>query len=80
VDHSPSYLWNSATWENSLALIPFLRPVLDRTRLVSPHAEVTIRAAALGQDSSLLGAAELAFAPLLADPQGVLGGDVVASG
>ena len=28
VDHSPSYLWNSATWENSSALIPFLRPVL----------------------------------------------------
>ncbi|WP_041543274.1 N(5)-(carboxyethyl)ornithine synthase [Catenulispora acidiphila] len=28
VDHSPSYLWNSATWENSEALIPFLRPVL----------------------------------------------------
>lgn len=29
VDHSPSYLWNSATWENSQALIPFLRPVLE---------------------------------------------------
>ena len=29
VDHSPSYLWDSATWENSLALIPFLRPVLE---------------------------------------------------
>ena len=29
VDHSPSYLWNSATWENSNALIPFLRPVLE---------------------------------------------------
>ena len=29
VDHSPSYLWESATWENSLALIPFLRPVLE---------------------------------------------------
>lgn len=28
VDHSPSYLWNSATWEISLALLPFLRPVL----------------------------------------------------
>ena len=24
VDHSPSYLWNSATWENSEALLPFL--------------------------------------------------------
>lgn len=29
VDHSPSYLWNSATWENSNALIPFLRRVLE---------------------------------------------------
>jgi alanine dehydrogenase len=29
VDHSPSYLWSSATWDNSNALIPFLRPVLE---------------------------------------------------
>src|SRR4029079_9231151 len=29
VDHSPSYLWASANWENSNALIPFLRPVLE---------------------------------------------------
>ncbi|GAB3763022.1 alanine dehydrogenase [Nocardioides ginsengisegetis] len=29
VDHTPSYLWSSATWENSNALIPFLRPVLE---------------------------------------------------
>ena len=28
VDHSPSYLWNSATWEISQALLPFLRTVL----------------------------------------------------
>jgi alanine dehydrogenase len=28
VDHSPSYLWNSATWENSEALLPFLPVVL----------------------------------------------------
>jgi alanine dehydrogenase len=28
VDHSPSYLWNSATWEISAALLPYLRPVL----------------------------------------------------
>ena len=26
VDHSPSYLWNSATWEISEALLPFLDP------------------------------------------------------
>lgn len=29
VDHSPSYLWNSATWDNSAALLPFLRTVLE---------------------------------------------------
>jgi alanine dehydrogenase len=29
VDHSPSFLWNSATWEISEAVIPFLRPVID---------------------------------------------------
>jgi alanine dehydrogenase len=28
VDHSPSLLWNSATWEISEALLPYLRPVL----------------------------------------------------
>jgi alanine dehydrogenase len=29
VDHSPSYLWNSATWEISQALLPFLGTVMD---------------------------------------------------
>lgn len=29
VDHSPSYLWNSATWEISEALLHFLRPVME---------------------------------------------------
>lgn len=28
VDHSPSYLWNSATWENSEALLPYLPIVM----------------------------------------------------
>jgi len=28
VDHSPSYLWDSATWENSEALLPFLPVVM----------------------------------------------------
>jgi len=31
VDHSPSYLWNSATWEISEALLPQLRSVLTGT-------------------------------------------------
>ncbi len=29
VDHTPSYLWNSATWDISEALMPFLRPLLE---------------------------------------------------
>jgi alanine dehydrogenase len=29
VDHSPSYLWNSATWEISEALLPYLPIVLE---------------------------------------------------
>jgi alanine dehydrogenase len=29
VDHSPSLLWNSATWEISAALLPYLHTVLD---------------------------------------------------
>lgn len=29
VDHSPSYLWNSATWEISDAVLPFLRSVME---------------------------------------------------
>ena len=29
VDHSPSYLWNSATWENSEALLPFVGTVMS---------------------------------------------------
>jgi len=31
VDHSPSYLWNSATWEISEALLPFV-PVVASGR------------------------------------------------
>ena len=29
VDHSPAYLWNSATWGISEALIPYLRTVMS---------------------------------------------------
>ncbi len=32
VDHSPSYLWDSATWEISEALIPFLATVMSGGR------------------------------------------------
>jgi alanine dehydrogenase len=29
VDHSPSFLWDSATWEISLALMPHMRTVMS---------------------------------------------------
>jgi predicted NBD/HSP70 family sugar kinase len=43
---------------------------LDAATLIAPREELRLAAAGLGLDSSLLGAAELAFAPLLADPAG----------
>ena len=36
VDHSPSYLWNSASWEISEALMPFIEPVLAGRRMAEP--------------------------------------------
>lgn len=45
--------------------------VLDRWSLMSPRGDVIIRASQFGQDSPLLGAAELAFAPVLANPMSV---------
>ncbi|MEZ5191124.1 MAG: ROK family protein [Nocardioides sp.] len=46
--------------------------VLDRWALMSPRSDVIIRASEFGPDSPWRGAAELAFAPLLADPVGAL--------
>jgi|tagenome__1003787_1003787.scaffolds.fasta_scaffold20972020_2 predicted NBD/HSP70 family sugar kinase len=43
---------------------------LQRPTLIAPQQHLQIRPAGLGEDSSLIGAAELAFAPLLADPLG----------
>jgi alanine dehydrogenase len=43
VDHSPSYLWNSATWEVSEALLPYLQTVLGGT--AAWEADDTIRRA-----------------------------------
>ena len=43
VDHSPSHLWNSATWEISEALIPFLGTVMSGE--VSWDADRTVRSA-----------------------------------
>ncbi len=59
VDHSPSYLWDSATWENSLALIPFLRPVLEGPE--SWDADETLCRAIEIRDGHVVNPAILAF-------------------
>lgn len=48
VDHSPSYLWNSATWTISEALLPFLRTVMEGP--VSWEADPTVSRAIEIQD------------------------------
>ena len=59
VDHSPSYLWNAATWENSAALIPYLRAVLDGPD--SWEADETIRRAIEIRGGTIRNPAVLAF-------------------
>lgn len=59
VDHSPSYLWNSATWENSNALIPFLRPVLEGP--AAWDADETLSRAIEIRDGALVNPAISAF-------------------
>ena len=58
-------------------LYPFFAGVvdaqLDRMALAGPRANVRLAPAALGIDAPLLGAAELAFEPFLADPASWLG-------
>jgi predicted NBD/HSP70 family sugar kinase len=46
---------------------------LDRRTLAAPRANVRLAPAALGIDAPLLGAAELAFEPFLANPAAWLG-------
>ncbi|WP_060905129.1 N(5)-(carboxyethyl)ornithine synthase [Streptomyces scabiei] len=43
VDHSPSHLWNSATWEISEALLPYLRKVMRGPQ--AWDSDVTLRKA-----------------------------------
>ncbi len=45
-----------------------INAVLDRWSLMSPRREVIVRASQFEQDSPLLGAAEMAFEPLLTNP------------
>jgi alanine dehydrogenase len=59
VDHSPSYLWASATWENSGAIVPFLRTVLEGP--TSWDAAETISRAIAVRDGLVVDPAILAF-------------------
>jgi alanine dehydrogenase len=59
VDHSPSYLWNSATWENSQALLPFLGTVLGGSG--AWDANPTIRRAIEIRDGVIQNPAILSF-------------------
>ena len=59
VDHSPSYLWNSASWEISTALIPFLRTVMSGPD--SWNTDATISRAIEIRDGIIANPAVLAF-------------------
>lgn len=59
VDHSPSYLWNSASWEISQALTPFLDPVLSGPEAWA--ANETISRAIEIQDGRIVNPAILSF-------------------
>jgi alanine dehydrogenase len=59
VDHSPSYLWNTATWENSEALLPFLPIVMDGPE--AWDADETIHRAIEIREGRVLNPAILSF-------------------
>jgi alanine dehydrogenase len=59
VDHSPSYLWDSATWEIGEALMPFLEVVMAGPD--AWQADSTIRRAIEIQDGMIVNPAILAF-------------------
>jgi len=59
VDHSPSYLWNSATWEISEALLPYLPHVLAGRE--AWEADETLRRAIEIRDGVILNPKILAF-------------------
>ncbi|MCP2030793.1 alanine dehydrogenase [Okibacterium sp. HSC-33S16] len=65
VDHTPSLLWNSATWEISEALIPFLRTVMDGP--TDDDQNETIRRAVEIRDGVIQNPAILAFQHRAAD-------------
>jgi len=64
-------LWNRLWPELADDVLPWV----DRLVMPSMRSGVSVVLSALGQSSTVLGAAELAFAPLLADPLGMSSGD-----
>lgn len=59
VDHSPSHLWNSATWEISEALLPYLRKVMSGP--ASWDSDATIRNAVEIRDGVVINPKILSF-------------------
>ncbi|OZF47399.1 alanine dehydrogenase [Rhodococcus sp. 14-2470-1a] len=59
VDHSPSYLWDSATWEISESLLPYIGTVLGGP--TSWDADATIRRSIEIRDGALVNPDILAF-------------------
>jgi alanine dehydrogenase len=59
VDHSPSYLWDSATWEISEALLPYLPTVIAGPERW--HADQTVRRAIEILDGTVLNPKILSF-------------------
>jgi predicted NBD/HSP70 family sugar kinase len=62
-------------------ILPVVRESVESAvggALTAPGEHVVLALPALGDDSTLLGAAETAFAPLLEDPLGVIAGGRVA--
>jgi alanine dehydrogenase len=65
VDHSPSYLWNSASWEISEALLPYLGTVLAGRE--AWEADQTVRRAVEILDGTVLNPDILSFQHRLPD-------------
>ncbi|MBV1938685.1 N(5)-(carboxyethyl)ornithine synthase [Streptomyces sp. BV286] len=59
VDHSPSHLWNSATWEISEALLPYLRTVMSGSE--SWQSDATVRNAIEIRDGVVLNPKIISF-------------------
>ena len=59
VDHTPSYLWNSASWEISTSLLPFLPTIMEGPQ--SWAGNETVRRAIEIRDGEILNPKILSF-------------------